>query len=487
MVGEQFALSGHPTGIATKHGSDEADPRAGCHVRLFYDGAMLARVDVESSPTREAPLLARVASIRSWVVVVAISALLGVLMSASVAFAALHLATTCALLLWAAFYSKTPDLLIAVTIYAGLCDVLWRASSAPGPYEGAKYAVIFGFAALVIRFVRRPRNRWLCLSLVLVLLPGAVMTTMELGPVMAREVVSANVSGLVAIAVAVLACSNLRLSLPEKRGLFTIAVGPIVSLTALATAATIEASKLTFTDEVNFATSGGFGPNQVSSLLGVGGMLCILLMLQPRVGWRYRLVVLATGVWIMGQAVLTFSRGGVFGLVLASACVGLVALTISGQRTAVIVAAGLLIVVALQVLSWAGTFTGGASEDRLASMESTNRGLIASSELQLFYEHPILGVGPGMAKYDRHIGLKTASHTEYTRLLAEHGVLGVAALVILLLICIRTVTAAQGWDRMAAVGLLAMALTQMAHNATRIGSIAVCFGLAALLGDHEEK
>ena len=178
---------------------------------------------------------------------------------------------------------------------------------------------------------------------------------------------------------------------------------------------------------------------------------------------------------------LTFSRGGLFALVLAGIGIAMAALTASGQRSRVLVAAAVLFAVALRLLSWAGAFTDGASGERLSSTDSTNRTKFALGDLRLFRAHPLEGVGVGESQFQRD--LPGAPHTEFTRLLAEHGFLGVVEIGLLVALVVRLVRTAAGWYRLAAVGLLVMALAQMTHSATRIGSIAVCFGLAALLED----
>lgn len=259
-------------------------------------------------------------------------------------------------------------------------------------------------------------------------------------------------------------------------------IGPIAALTASATLGTIRASGLTWTDEVNFKTSAGFGPNQVSSILALGALLCVLIVIQPGLAWRHRVLSMVVAVWMVGQAVLTFSRGGVFGLVLALVAVGITSLITSGQRLRVIVLAVVLAGMGIQIMSWAGAFTEGKAEERFASTDSTNRWDIAKADVDLFWSHPLLGVGAGMGKFKRDFAT-TAAHTEYSRLLGEHGVFGMGVLVILAVLCTRLVRQSQGWNRMAVVGLLILVLGQMTHSATRIGSIAVTFGLAALQRD----
>jgi O-antigen ligase len=55
------------------------------------------------------------------------------------------------------------------------------------------------------------------------------------------------------------------------------------------------------------------------------------------------------------------------------------------------------------------------------------------SELRIWWEHPLLGVGPGRAAAERVGAMRgVAAHTEFTRLLAEHGLLGAAAMIVVI-------------------------------------------------------
>jgi hypothetical protein len=56
---------------------------------------------------------------------------------------------------------------------------------------------------------------------------------------------------------------------------------PAVSIAALALFGILTNPDITFNTESNFATSGGFGPNQVSSMLGLGA-LSLLFFLGDR-------------------------------------------------------------------------------------------------------------------------------------------------------------------------------------------------------------
>lgn len=408
-------------------------------------------------------------------------------MSRSAALATGHLLLTLAIVGFSALFARSPAFILGVTVYAGTCDVLWRTTQARGPYEGAKYALIFSFAAMAIRFLSRPRNTWPSLLLLALLIPGAILGMLTLGVVTSREYIVANLAGMIALALGVLVCSNFRLSQREIRGSYLLALSPILSIATIAAVGAFSTSTGDFSDASNFAASGGFGPVQVSSILCFGALLCVLVLLQPSLSAFGKLLAVLTGTWMVAQAVLTFSRGGVFSLVIALSCVGLAALTTRGQRGRTIVAAGLLVLVAIQILSWAGAFTDDASSERFSSTDSSNRTEIAEGDLKLFGSHPIVGVGVGVAAIERDFSVRSAPHTEYTRLLAEHGIFGIGVMGALAALTLRIVRGGRGWFRMAAVGLVVMSLAQMAHSATRIGVIPLGFALAALLEDTRES
>ena len=61
---------------------------------------------------------------RAWLIVVSVSAVLGVALSRSAALATVHLVITIGAVIAVGSLSKRPDLILAVTVYGGLSDVL---------------------------------------------------------------------------------------------------------------------------------------------------------------------------------------------------------------------------------------------------------------------------------------------------------------------------------------------------------------------------
>jgi O-antigen ligase len=118
---------------------------------------------------------------------------------------------------------------------------------------------------------------------------------------------------------------------------------------------------------------------------------------------------------------------------------------------------------------------------RFSSTETTNRINIILAEINVWKNNPILGVGPGMAKYYSLdiLGFYSAAHTEYTRILAEHGIPGIFAILIFLIIGIKAfLKTPEGLPKAWMAALMVWPMVEMTHSAMRIAAIGFVFGLA---------
>lgn len=396
----------------------------------------------------------------------------------------LHSLAAVAVGLWWASAPATRHRTLLAAAYVAGGDVLWRMTGGAVFYEFGKYAVIVLLLAHLVsaRLRPTPLGRVAVVSFLL-LIPSIALTVAEVGAVAARGEVSFNLSGPLALAVAALALSATDPARVPLRRLLVYLLAPVVGIGAIAGRATLAADEIYFTEESNFVTSGGFGPNQVSALLGLGAVLAVLLALHTTTRvWRWCFLGLA--MVLLTQAVLTFSRGGVLNALICLAILGLH--TLPNRRLRIGFALGALATLAVAselVLPALDRFTGGALEARYSDVDPGLRQRLAEKELEIWRENPILGVGPGMAKYRRELafGKRIAAHTEYTRLLSEHGILGAGALVILLALAVtaylRAPTAlARGWVAVFA----GWPLLEMSHAAMRVSVISFAFGLALL-------
>ncbi|MGH7603729.1 MAG: O-antigen ligase family protein [Gemmatimonadaceae bacterium] len=409
-----------------------------------------------------------------------IHVLIGVALRTSPAAAGIHAGIVLGISIWAAL-RWSPIAVTCCAAYIVGAEVLWRMANAPIPYEMGKYAVSLVLLLALIRMGRRATWRPDALIYFLLLIPSAVLlfadrdlTTRTL---MMR--LSFNLSGPLCLCVSVWFFSQQEFRAKDVLKICVAMLGPILSIAVVTIIATRGATDLNFTGESNVVTSGGFGPNQVSAVLGLGALVALLLTLNREARSGLRLVggslVLLFGV----QSAMTFSRGGLYGAGLAL-MVGLPFLLRERRVRHVLLPMGIAVtIIAIWVvLPQLQQFTGGKLAGRFDDVQTTNRGALVIDDIHVWAEHPLLGVGPGrVADFRGDIG--GAGHTEYTRLLAEHGSLGALALMTLLLMSLRILLdSSERLGRGYRVIFLAWAMLSMLHAAMRIAAFGFVYGLA---------
>ncbi len=160
------------------------------------------------------------------------------------------------------------------------------------PWEFGKYAVILVLGVALLR-TWNTRRSWVPAIYFALLLPSAILTFTSLDSWEARNQLSFNLSGPLALAVSLLFFSSLRLRPRELRWIYACLLAPIVSI---ATIATVNLRKLDpddFANQSNRIASGGFGPNQVSAILGLGILATVFWIANWRrkIPWRGRFSV----------------------------------------------------------------------------------------------------------------------------------------------------------------------------------------------------
>lgn len=131
-----------------------------------------------------------------------------------------------------------------------------------------------------------------------------------------------------------------------------------------------------------------------------------------------------------------------------------------------------------------------SNKDAAGELETditTGRAELIETELQGFYDNPVMGVGVGKARDFRsaEAGTITASHNEISRLLSEHGLLGLAAILILIFVPILF------WFKFKNnyyfLAFLAFWFLTINHSAMRIALPGFVYGLALLYIVDEKK
>ncbi|MGH9364128.1 MAG: O-antigen ligase family protein [Thermoanaerobaculia bacterium] len=299
-------------------------------------------------------------------------------------------------------------------------------------WEYGKYATAAIFLVALLRHRRRRPSGAMLLYFAL-LVPSTALTVAALDLSAARSAISFNLSGPFVLAVSAWFFLQLTLSGTQVARLLTTTMAPIVAVSVVVLFGIVTKESLRFGRESSLVTSGDFGPNQVSAVLGLGSLLAFFCAQDVALGRMVRAVMLAFCLVFAAQSALTFSRGGLY---LAAGGALAAVFYLAREARARVRAVGIVVlcffVAAYLVLPWLDSFTGGAISLRFADTGVTHRDEIARSDLQIWMEYPVLGVGPGLSRSHRESLIRGIAHTEFSRLLAEHGILGLAALILLL-------------------------------------------------------
>ena len=405
--------------------------------------------------------------------------------------ATIHALGTIVIAVWFVGVRRNAEAMACIAAYVAASDVFWRMTDASVPWEVSKIALILIFLTAIIRIIRRPKRIGLPLLSLLLLAPSAVVTVERFGILgNGRERISFELGAHVALVLGVIVFSNLRIERQALAGLLWVIIGPVVAVNTIATAGTVGLQASDYYSHVsNSASSGGYGPNQVSALIGVGAMMSVFLVFFDR---RPVLRVLAAvlAVWFLAQSALTFSRGGSFNLVVAlivAAPFFLRTAQMAVRFLAVLAASAL--VIAFVMIPVIQHVTGNQFGDRFSSTDPTLRGDLMRSELEAWSDNIGLGIGVGMMERtveDQGAGArgelpKLPTHTEYTRLLAEHGLLGLGVIFVLIALAVRGVRRQRLREgAIFSVVMVVWCASEVAHSATRLALVAYLFALGSV-------
>lgn len=341
--------------------------------------------------------------------------------------------------------NSNDEVLIAAAYITGF-EVFSRMLGGVGfSYEFAKYAVI-GFLLLGMIYRGFNRNSYAFIFFLLFLIPGILFSAMNLdyGTNIANAI-GFNLSGPVCLAFSALYCYNRKMSAQRLQEILIAVLLPLISMTVYLYLFTPSIKDILSGTSSNFAASGGYGPNQVATVLGLGMFILFsrLLLIKIKI---INIIDLFLLVLLSYRAIVTFSRGGV---VVAGIC-SIVFLAIyflkstKKEKASLIPKIVLIIIVIVGTWLYTSISTLGLIDKRYANQDaagrdktdiSTGRLELINTELEAFYRYPWTGVGIGKTKEFRQeiTGHVTASHNEVTRMLSEHGMFGFFGLMILII------------------------------------------------------
>lgn len=316
------------------------------------------------------------------------------------------------------------------------------------PYELSKYLLFVLLWLGIVQSSAKARAGWWMLFL---LLP-ALFIDMS-GKVTGYQPLVFNILGPVNTALAIIFFSRLSLRQHSFRSVLLLLLYPPVAVLAYTYFKMPDYDEIQFSLSANFATAGGFGSNQVSTVLGLGTFLVFVFWINRWFLTGYRPADLFLLFGFVFQGLLTFSRGGMIGVVLAVSAVLLVLWRASPYYRrkfqlpsvykyllpGILLSIGVFFIVnritgGLLGLRYQGETAGtfGGYRTKTLNVVTSNRYDILLGDLALWAENPILGVGVGASRHIRETVSGVVAHVEFSRLLAEHGLLGLIYFLLLL-------------------------------------------------------
>lgn len=267
---------------------------------------------------------------------------------------------------------------------------------------------------------------------ILVLLPSFILV-MDKDLVFLRRSVLENILGPLVLGLVSIYLYRFPITRQHLKHFSFIAVGPICAVWALSVHSTLT-SDVFYGRSSNPEVTAGFGPNQVSNTLSYGVMLCWLLILTVLDRYRERFILLLLSFSFLFIMLLSFSRGGVVTLALLVPATLIMSTNLKAgkkarTKTGTLVISFVVVFFVAYIWSVALSVTEGSLYDRYFEGSDSGRTDILASEIALWFEHPLFGVGPGGTT--AYLNVRT--HTEFSRLLAEHGFWGIIAIVLLLI------------------------------------------------------
>lgn len=318
-----------------------------------------------------------------------------------------------------------------------------------------------------------------------------------------RKLILQNMSGPICLGIAGVYFFRRQFSQESIIRLLRIGILPSITLVTLLFLGK-KISEISFATGSNFETSGGFGPNQVSTMLGWGIILLGFAFFQKVHLTINKITDLALLALLAFRGLLTFSRGGMVGALLGLVlCFGIPLLFNKEGRKKIgrsliqfSLVGGLFFFTLVFVNQLTNNYLyyryiGGTPQEIAYASKTDNTGyylsgreLVAQQEWEAFKDFPFFGTGAGQGTIYRieKYQFTTSSHLEFTRLIGEHGLFGLFAGLIMLFMPIKHFFKHKNLvTRQWLILFFIISVFTMFHSGMRLAMPAVSFAMAFIL------
>ena len=374
------------------------------------------------------------------------------------------------------------------------------------PYELGKYLSLIVFIVAMLYPNTSKRKSSVGMVFFLLTIPSVLI----LPDNFVMNDVIFNYTGLLTMALAMIYFAKQEFTFSQFKGLMRTFIYSAIAFTIYLYRyqAKLE-TKVTYDLAANFDTAGGTATNQVSTYLGLAFAIMVLMYLTRQKLFSTKFVDEALIIFFMFRGLITFSRGGMVSAILAIVVVLLMPKYNNLLQNAQVqfrkislttyIYSFLFIIVTFFVVN---SITGnqlllryqGETQHSLRTGHkdiqsvTSHRYEIFISDLLIFINNPLLGVGVGQSRWYRpmydpeHFSeYGFLPHVEVSRMLADHGIFGVGMVCIFLFYPFyKVMNEKDNYKRAIMILLFTIAVTSTFHTAMRTILAPIFFGLACV-------
>ena len=393
--------------------------------------------------------------------------------------------------------NRNNEVLYATAYLVG-SEIVLRMTDGNPVYEFSKFGVMI-FILVGVYFTGISKNAIPYWVFLLLLIPSVILTSTELNyAISLRKEISFNVSGPVCLGICSIYTYNRKVTIAQINNILFCIGLPIISCIVYLILFTPNLRDIITGTDSNALTSGGFGPNQVSTILGLGMFIFVSrLMLLSQTKYLFIINLILTIV-ITYRGFITFSRGGMItGFIMIAVLIVVSYFFISKvKKIRMMLMISFVMLAFFAAWSYSSDQTNGMIDKRYANKDAagrvkednlSGRTELAEDEIETFLKYPILGIGVGRNMEQRYqrTGEIIVSHNEVTRMIAEHGSLGILGLMILFITPL--ILYIDNKYNIYLLCFLAFWLLTINHAAMRLAAPAFMYSLSLLkVSPHEE-
>ena len=374
-------------------------------------------------------------------------------------FVTIHAYLVLILGIYFSLFDNNTSRTMPILFYIVGSELLWRGFGADVIWEYGKYSAILIMLINILRLGANKIKNKKGLFILLCFIPSFfILVEFD------RIAISHAISGPFSLAIAILLFSNQTLDRINLIKQLIALLLPIISLLTIMTVSTLQHGEIdVYASYVKEYTTAGLGPNQAANILGLGVLAFFLLYIIKK---DNKSILLIFGLLMIFQTMITHSRGGFWNAILAiSVCITFL-FTEKEKRLKFLLGTSILsLFLYLFAFPQIDKIAKGTISSRYADTDISHRENIIETELRAFKDNPLMGIGPGSSRSFRVKNYNSSkhTHTEYTRLLSEHGIFGLIVIFILLSIINSLMRINNGLAKSVSLALITWSVLFMFH------------------------